>query len=113
MRRALNGQNGRERPRFFGFFEPLAGVLHGARRILLFGRATPLGDETGSFVFWLCNQHPDIAGRIVASEAVEPDDMNESDLLAKARAFYARVGNHAPAPPAGLGRNLINQAGAA
>jgi hypothetical protein len=85
------------------FFEPLAGVLHGADRILIFGRVTPLGDETGPFVFWLCNQHPELASRIVASVPIEPAEMTGAGLLAKARACYARMAMAGP-PSAGSSR---------
>lgn len=107
MRMGLKSdQNGGERIRFLDFFEPLAGVLHGARRILIFGRTTPLGDETGPFVFWLCNRYPDLARRIVASLPIEPDEMSESNLLARARAFFKRTDTPAP-PTVGSGERVM------
>lgn len=100
MRPALSlDRNGREQTPF-GFFEPLAGVLRGARRILIFGRTAPFGDKMGSFIFWLCNRDPELAGRIVGSIRIEAYEIDESDLLAKARAFYEHLATARPQRPA-------------
>jgi hypothetical protein len=84
-------QDVHEPSRLPGFFEPLAGVLHGARRILIFGRATTLGDEANAFILWLRGHAPEIAGRVVASVLVEPHQCSEDALLDRARAIYERA----------------------
>lgn len=83
--------NGRDHSGPPGFFEPLAGVLHGARRILIFGQAATLvGDCASPFIAWLRRSHPDIAARVVASVPVEPQPGGDAGLLDRARAFYQR-----------------------
>lgn len=74
-----------------GFFEPLAGVLHCARRVVIIGRETTLGGEAERFVRWLFGYRPAVAQRIVGSIAVEPHEFTEAGLVAKARAFYAKL----------------------
>lgn len=74
-----------------GFFEPLVGVLHCARRILIMGRETTLGGEAERFVGWLRGYRPAVAERIVGSIAVEPHEFTEAGLVAKARDFYAKL----------------------
>lgn len=74
-----------------GFFEPLAGVLHCARRVVIIGRETTLGGEAERFVRWLFGYRPAVAQRIVGSIAVEPHEFTEAGLVAKARAFYANL----------------------
>jgi hypothetical protein len=83
--------NGREHSPLPGFFEPLAGILHGAQRILIFGRSPPLEDATGPFVAWLRGGHPEIARRIVTSAHLEPHESSDAGSLAKARTIYRLV----------------------
>lgn len=84
------GRNGRK-PRPPGFFEPLAGILHGARKILIFAPQATLGAEADRFTRWLHGYRPAIAQRIVASVPVGLDELTEAGLLAKARDLYRRV----------------------
>lgn len=74
-----------------GFFEPLVGVLHCARRILIIGREATMGGEAERFVAWLRGYRPAVAQRIVGSIAVEPHEFTEAGLVAKARDFYAQL----------------------
>lgn len=82
--------NGPLDPALPDFFEPLAGVLNGARRILIFGRETTLGGETERFIRWLRGSRPAVAERIVGAVPVEPHEHTEAGLVAKARDFYQR-----------------------
>jgi hypothetical protein len=74
-----------------GYFEPLAGVLHGAQHILIFGRSPCLEDTMVPFIAWLRGCHPDIARRIVSALHVEPHECSDAGLLAKARTIYRLV----------------------
>jgi hypothetical protein len=83
--------NGREHSPLPGFFEPLAGVLHGAQHILIFGRSPSLDDTMVPFIAWLRGCHPEIARRIVSALHVEPHECSDAGLLAKARTIYGLV----------------------
>lgn len=73
------------------FFEPLAGVLHGARRILIFGRVADAGSEADPFIRWLRGHRPEVAQRIVGSMWLDTDQCGEAGWLAQARDFYRRA----------------------
>lgn len=85
---AQTHQDRDERPPLPGFFEPLAGVLHGAQRILIFGRSVSAGDATGPFTAWLRGGHPEIARRIITSVQLDAQEQSDAEVLAKARTIY-------------------------
>ncbi len=74
-----------------GYFEPVAAVLNGAGRILVFGSGTGRSSEMEQFTAWLTTHRPQLAKRIVASIIVDEHHHTEAQLLAKARAFYASL----------------------
>jgi hypothetical protein len=76
------------------FFEPVAGVLNGAGKILIFGTGTGSSSEMEQFVAWLKETRPALAQRIVGVEVVDESHLTEAQLLAKARAFYANGGTN-------------------
>ena len=82
---------GQEKPDPSGFFEPLAGVLNGAGKILIFGNGTGTSSEMDQFVAWLKLHRPALAERIVGTMVVDEHHLTEAQLLAKAREFYANV----------------------
>ena len=89
------------------FFEPLAGVLHGARRILIFGRVTDTGSEADPFMRWLRGYRPLVAQRIVGSMWIEPHQCGHAGWLAQARDFYRRA--VVPAPEESASSSVISR----
>lgn len=80
---------GQEKPDPSSFFEPVAGVLNGAGKILIFGGGTGTSSEMDQFVMWLKQRRPELAQRIVGTEVIDEHHLTEPQLLAKARRFYA------------------------
>lgn len=70
------------------FFEPVAAVLSGAGKILVFGSGAGKNGEMEQFTLWLAQHRPEIAKRVVAAVVVDEDHLSEAQLLAKARAFF-------------------------
>jgi len=92
FRHAHNSQNfsrGQEKPDPNSFFEPVAAMLNGAGKILVFGTGTGGSSEMDQFVAWLKLNRPPLAARIVGALAVDEYHLTEGQLLAKAREFYA------------------------
>lgn len=97
FRHAPNSQQisrGKEKPDPNSYFEPVAGVLHGARRILIFGNGTGTANEMDQFVTWVKKHHPELAQRIVGTAVVDEHHLTEPQLLAQAREFFANCGVH-------------------
>ncbi len=93
-RHAPNSQDfsrGQEKPDPSGFFEPVAGVLNGAGKILIFGSGTGASCEMDQLVAWLKRHRPALAERIVGTMVVDEHHLTEAQLLAKAREFYANA----------------------
>jgi hypothetical protein len=82
---------GREKPDPNSYFEPVARALQAAGRILIFGTGTGMSSEMDQFVAWVEAHHPDLATRIISSAVVDEHHLTESQLLAKAREFYANA----------------------
>jgi hypothetical protein len=82
---------GREKPDPNSFFEPVAGLLNGAGKILIFGTGTGTSSEADQFIAWLSLHRPELAKRIVGSLVVNEHHLTEGQLLAKARDFYANA----------------------
>jgi hypothetical protein len=85
---------GQEKPNPNDFFEPVAGVLNGAGKILIFGSGTGTSSEMEQFVAWLNETRPDLAKRIVGTQVIDEHHITEAQLLAKARAFYTSAGTN-------------------
>ena len=64
-------------------------AVEGARQLLIFGTGTGKSSEMEQFVVWLNVHHPDLADRIIGTVVVDERHLTESQLLAKAREFYA------------------------
>ena len=79
---------GQEKPDPNSFFEPVAGLLNGAGKILVFGTGTGMSSEMDQFLDWLKAHHPELAKRIVGSVVVDERHATEDQLLAKAREFF-------------------------
>jgi hypothetical protein len=82
---------GQEKPNPDSFFEPVAGVLNGAGKILVFGTGTGMSSEMDQFIEWLKVNRPELALRIVGSLVVDENHLTEEQLLAKAREFFANA----------------------
>lgn len=82
---------GQEKPDPNSFFEPVAGVLNGAGKILVFGSGTGTSSEMEQFVAWLKEHRPDVAQRVVGAQVVDETHLTEAQLLAKAREFFASL----------------------
>jgi hypothetical protein len=80
---------GQEKPDPASFFEPVAGVLNGAGKILVFGCGTGTGSEMDQFTAWVKLHRPELAKRIVGSQVIDEHHLTEGQLLAKARDFFA------------------------
>lgn len=80
---------GRERPDPNSYFEPVARAMSDPGSILIFGTGTGMGSEMEQFITWLKIHHADAARRIIGSLVVDENHLTESQLLAKAREFYA------------------------
>lgn len=81
---------GQEKPDPNSFFAPVAAVLQGAEKILLFGGGTGTGSEMDQFVLWLRRHHAALALRIIGTETIDEHHLTEPQMLAKAREFYAK-----------------------
>lgn len=83
--------SGLEKSEQSGFFEPVAGVLNGAGKILIFGSGTGNSSEMDQFAAWLQNHRPELAKRIVGTVVIDEHHLTEAQILAQAREFLARV----------------------
>jgi hypothetical protein len=82
---------GQEKPEPNSFFEPVAGVLNGAGKILIFGTGTGTSSEMDQFTAWLKQHRPELAKRVVGAVVVDEHHLTEAQLLAKAREFYSNA----------------------
>jgi hypothetical protein len=82
---------GQEKPDPNSFFEPVAGALKGADKILIFGTGKGSGSEMDQFVAWLRQHHHDLAARIVGTMVVDESHLTQDQLLAKARECYSKA----------------------
>jgi len=80
---------GQEKPDPDSFFEPVAAMLNGAGKILIFGTGTGMSSEMDQFVAWLNLHHPIVAKRIIGSLVIDEHHLTEGQLLAKARELFA------------------------
>ncbi len=80
---------GQEKPEPNSYFEPVVKALHGGGSILIFGTGTGMSNEMDQFVAWAKIHHAEWAKRIIGSVVVDEHHLTDSQLLAKAREFYA------------------------
>jgi hypothetical protein len=89
---SMDFSRGQEKPDPNSFFEPVAHALRAATRILIFGTGAGASSEMNQFTAWARIHHPEMARRIIGSLVVDEHHLTESQLLAKARDFYADAG---------------------
>lgn len=80
---------GQEKPDPTTFFEPVAQALAAGGPVLVFGHGKGQASEMDQFIAWAKAHHRDLAGRIIGAQVVDDHHLNESQLLGKAREFYA------------------------
>jgi hypothetical protein len=90
---------GKRRAERKSYYEAVAGALHGAAAILIFGAATGASSAMAQLVADLRRFHPDLAARVVGTVTVDEHHLTDDQLLAKARAFYAARDAAAAAAP--------------
>jgi phosphoheptose isomerase len=82
--------NGQRKPELKTFYEAIAKSLGKADKILLMGTATGSSSAMEYLSAELKSRHPEIARRIVGSIVVDEKHVTDDQLLAAARAFYAK-----------------------
>lgn len=90
LHRVDNDSNGQRKPEQKGFYEAIMRTLQGAQAILLFGSSTGSSSAMDHLMAELRQHHPDLAGRVVGTVVINEQHMSEDQLLAEARAFYAK-----------------------
>lgn len=81
--------DGKRQPERKSFYEAVAKTLRGAEQVLLFGSGTGRSSAMEQLLADLKAHHPDIAEKTIGSVVVDAHHTTESQLLAKAREFYA------------------------
>lgn len=90
LHRVGNGSNGQRKPEPKDFYDAIIRTLEGAQAILLFGSSTGSSSAMDHLMAELRQHHPDLAARVVGTVVVNEQHMSEDQLLAEARAFYAK-----------------------
>ena len=81
--------DGKRQPERKSFYEAIAKTLQGAEQVLLFGSGTGRSSAMDMLLADLKAHHADVAAKIIGSVVVDAHHTTESQLLAKARDFYA------------------------
>ena len=81
--------DGKRPPERKSYYEAVAKTLQGAEQVLVFGSGTGRSSAMEQLLADLKDHHPDVAGKVVGSVVVDAHHTTESQLLAKAREFYA------------------------
>ena len=81
--------DGKRQPERKSFYEAIAKTLRGAEQVLLFGSGTGKSSAMEQLLADLKDHHPDVAEKVIGSVVVDAHHTTESQLLAKAREFYA------------------------
>jgi phosphoheptose isomerase len=82
--------NGQRKPELKSFYEVVVKALHGAGSILIFGGGTGASSAMMHLVAEMKLHHADIAQRIAGEVVLDQQHLSEDQLLAAARAFYAK-----------------------
>ena len=81
--------DGKSQPERKSFYEAIAKTLRGAEQVLLFGSGTGKSSAMEQLLADLNEHHHDLAEKVIGSVVVGAHHTTESQLLAKAREFYA------------------------
>ena len=93
-----NDSNGQRKPEQRSFYEAVARTLGNAENILVFGSGTGASSAMDQLLVQLRQHHATIAKRVVRTVVVDEQHLTEDQLLAKARAIYAKMNSTAPTP---------------
>jgi hypothetical protein len=80
--------DGKRQPERKDFYEAVAATLRGAERILIFGNGTGESSAMDQLLADLKHNHPDVAGHVIGSVAIDEHHTTEGQLLAKAREYF-------------------------
>ena len=80
--------NGQRKPERKSFYEAVAKTLQGARQILMFGTGTGASSAMEQLLLDLKKNHHEVAGRVIASIAINEHHLTEDQLLANAREMF-------------------------
>ncbi len=83
--------NGQRKPEPKSFYDAVAKALTGAEKILVFGSATGASSAMEHLLADLKKHHPALSSRVIGSHVVDEQHMTDPQLLAEARAFYAKT----------------------
>lgn len=86
--------NGQRKPEQRGYYDAIAQSLHGAQSVLIFGGGTGASSAMEHLIGELKVHHKDLAARVVGSIAIDEHHQTEDQLLAKAREYYAGLGDN-------------------
>jgi hypothetical protein len=81
--------DGKRKPERKSFYEAVAATLRDADQILIFGHGTGESSAMEQLLADLRRNHIDVAKHIVGSIVTDADHTTESQILAKAREFFA------------------------
>ena len=81
--------DGKSQPERKEFYEAIAKTLQGAEQVLVFGSGTGKSSAMDHLLFDLRHLHPDVAAKVIGTVKIDAHHTTESQLLAKARDFYA------------------------
>lgn len=83
--------HGQRKPERKSFYEAVAQTLRGAEQVLIFGSSTGASSAMDQLLAALKHDHADVAKHVVGSIVLDEQHLTEDQLLAKARAFYAKL----------------------
>jgi hypothetical protein len=95
-----DASNGQRKPELKSFYEAVIKTLQGAEKILIFGSGTGASSAMTHLGAELRRRHGRLARSIVGEVVLDQQHLSEDQLLAAARAFYARHGVAGAAMPA-------------
>lgn len=84
-----DSSRGGEKPDPNVFFPRVVNALKDAREILVFGSGAGRSNEMDQLVAWLGTHHAELAKLVLGTLTVDEHHLTDSQLLAKARDFYA------------------------
>jgi hypothetical protein len=90
--------NGQRKPELKSFYDAVVKTLQGATAILIFGSGTGTSSAMTHLVEQLKHHHVDLAKHITGEVVLDQQHLSEGQLLAAARAFYAKQAEAASLP---------------
>jgi hypothetical protein len=88
--------DGKRQPERKSYYEAVARTLAGAGRVVLFGSGTGRSSAMDHLMADLKTHHPEVAAKVIAAVVVNVHHTTEPQLLAEARAVFARFEGQGP-----------------